>query len=176
MTDPVLQAAFDREAELMQELEKIQNFIKTYRVLALTITPGSANAAGTEQDQSAPSPNPVDGAVSGPERKAQEADEAPPKRIRVRDNPKPEDVVLAAVDVIRAAGRPLSRRQIYDALKERGMEVRGVDAVKTLGTMLWRSGQGMLQQIEGYGYWPTGDTVPPQYNLNFTEEERALFG
>jgi hypothetical protein len=88
-------------------------------------------------------------------------EEGTPLKKRVTDNPKPADVVAAAAEVIRVVGRPLSRRQIHNALARRGVVVRGVDPIKALGTMLWRSGNGVLQQIEGRGYWLSGVAAPP---------------
>lgn len=165
MADPILEAAFTREAELLQELEKIQAFIKTYRALALTITPESANTRGTNAAQSTGVSSSVDNNVAGEERAQEAPDAASARRVRVRDNPKPEAVVAEAVAVIREAGKPLTRRQIHEALTARGMEVKGADAIKALGTMLWRSGRDHLVQLEGYGYWDKSQCyLPAEYD------------
>jgi hypothetical protein len=96
-------------------------------------------------------------------READAPDAASPKRVRVTDNPKPSAVVEAAVEVIRRAGRPMTRREIHLALQtELGILVRGADPIKALGTMLWRSGRDALDQIEGRGYWLRNVPVPEE--------------
>ena len=40
------------------------------------------------------------------------------------------------------------------------MVVNGTDPVKTLGTILWRSGSDRLTQIDGWGYWPKDLPLP----------------
>lgn len=158
--DPMLDAAQKKRAELLKELEKIDHFLETYRSLAIELKLESANESGTQAATDA-AENPVDR-----ERmevgEADVAPAAPTKRARVTDNPKPRDVVAAAVNVIRERGRPMSRRDIHRALAERGMVVRGADPIKALGTMLWRSGADALEQVEGAGYWPKGEPLPDE--------------
>ena len=53
----------------------------------------------------------------------------------------------------------MSRRQLYEALKRLGMEIKGADPIKALGTILWRASD-RIEYVEGRGYWPIGDAVP----------------
>jgi len=76
----------------------------------------------------------------------------------------PALVVAEAAEVIRAAGRPMTRREIHKALSDQGIVVNGTDPIKALGTMLWRSGEDVLEQIDGWGYGLKG----VHYELNGT--------
>lgn len=157
--DPIYQAAIAREAELWEELQKIRNFLATYRTLARGLDIEFVNKDGTQLAS-------VDNSPSGVDASTQiTASEAPPaRRTRVTDNPKPALVVAAAVELIRERGRPMSRSEIHEGLKARGVVVNGADPVKTLGTMLWRSGGHELEQIEGWGYWlKHSDYEPANY-------------
>ena len=154
--NPVLEAAILREAELRQELEKVKDFINTFRYFAKLSENTDGNAARTSRERGVQN----DPHIDPQEREAETPDAAPPKRVRVSDNPKPELVVAAAVELIRAVGRPMTRREIREQLAARGVVVNGADPVKALGTMLWRSGSDQLEQIEGRGYWPKGDLLP----------------
>ena len=158
--DPILAAAEARRDELAQELQKVRDFIASYHAFARIAKSDSMNTTGTLEAVSTGSENSVDHVDKETAREAEGADEAAPKRTRVTDNPKPEAVVAAAVQVIRAAGRPMSRREIHKALAERDLEVRGADPIKALGTMLWRSGKDQLAQIEGRGYGLKGVDYP----------------
>jgi len=164
--DGVFEAALAREAELEQELKKIRDFLSTYRVLAHGLKLDSLNTDGTKADQSTPKHNPVDNGRQDEGGGAPQLDATPARRGRVTGNPKPSDVVAAAADVIRTVGRPLTRRQIHNALARRGIVVRGADPIKALGTMLWRSGGDILQQIDGRGYWLQGEELPPALDVS----------
>lgn len=152
--DKVYEAAVNRAEELQRELKELNDFIALYRrtrhLLGMDSTEHKetlmSSSAGPEESKGAPRPL---GAVN----------ESP--RKRVVDNPKPADVVSEAVAVLRERGHPMSRRTLHEALKDRDMEVRGADPVKTLGTMLWRSGQDALVQLEGHGYWIKSEPYPP---------------
>jgi len=172
----VYDAAVAREAELQEELKKVRDFLGLYRAFMSQIQSESKNEDGTNTDQSTRTVAVVDMLRTDAAREAATPDEAAPKRVRVRDNPKPTDVVAAAVEVIRNAGRPLSRREIHTTLKERGTEVRGADPIKALGTMLWRSGGDRLEQIEGKGYWVKGEPLPAEHDpLRSSGEPTGLF-
>lgn len=76
------------------------------------------------------------------------------------DEVAPFPFLARLITVLRERGKPMSRRELHVALGERGLLVKGSDPIKALGTMLWR-GRDRLTQIEGYGYWPKGDTYEP---------------
>ncbi len=50
-------------------------------------------------------------------------------------------------------GRPLTRGQLLEALKEDGVFIGGRNQTKNLGTIIWRL-RDQFVNIEGYGYWP----------------------
>jgi hypothetical protein len=156
--DRVFEAATKRIDELKEELKKLEEFVGTYRKLALDLRIENMNKMGT----SSPS---TENGLAVDRREAREAaapDAAPPRRSRVTDNPKPDVVVAEALKLIREVGRPMTRREIREGLAARGTVVNGADPVKALGTMLWRSGSDRLIQIEGRGYWPKDLPEPPQ--------------
>ena len=80
-------------------------------------------------------------------------------RTRISDNPKPSVLIPAVVEILRENGKPMSRRELHDALSARGLVVRGAEPTKTLGTILWRA-RDVIGSIEGRGYWPVGDAEP----------------
>jgi hypothetical protein len=158
---PIIEAAQKKRADLLEELKKINEFLEMYRTFEIEARMDSVNTTGTHEESTGVA-NPVDRPRIVDERTTEEgADAPPPRRVRVRDNPKPAAVVAAAVEVIRAHARPMTRRQVWEALKERGMVVNGTDPVKTLGTILWRSGSDQLTQLDGYGYWLKDQSYPP---------------
>lgn len=70
-------------------------------------------------------------------------------------NPRREDVVEKAIEIIEREGRPVRLRAIYDHIVAEGMRLTGTDPVAVLGTMLWRAGrEGSLVNLKGHGYWP----------------------
>ena len=116
---------------------------------------GPASQPSLFDDALVPIPATPASVVGAPSR-----EDAAPKKGRVTDNPKSSVVVAAAISILREGGHPLSRRQLHRALWDRGVEVNGGDPVKTLGTILWRA-QDKLVQLEGFGYWPKGDAYQP---------------
>lgn len=156
--DAVFEAATKRIDEIKEELKKLEEFVGTYRKLALELRIDTLNTTGTRNPPPA-AIMPVDGVWTETDKEVKATDAAPAKRVRVSDNPPSSVVIPAAIKVIREAGRPLSRKQIRDALVERGVVVNGKDPVKTMGTILWRAPDQVIQ-IEGMGYWPKADPPP----------------
>lgn len=168
--DPILAAAESRRDELAQDLQKVRDFIASYHAFARMAKADSVNISGTFEAT-------VGNAASVDKdetREAESPDAAPARRTRVTDNPKPDVVVAAAVQVIREAKRPMTRREIHRALAERDLLVRGADPIKALGTMLWRSGSRVLEQIEGHGYWVKGDVLPARYDPTIPDDILSL--
>ena len=75
-----------------------------------------------------------------------------PKKIRPR-NPDRELVVNSALEIIIERGKPQTRRELFDALTERGIEILGKDPEMVLSTMLWRS-KDQIVRLPPHGYWP----------------------
>lgn len=85
-------------------------------------------------------------------------------------------VIDAMMDVaehlILDEGRPLSRTELLQKLKQRGFEVEGTDKSKVLGTNLWRSQK--FHNLKGIGYWPISHPVPTDYALCATRPSQLL--
>lgn len=137
MNNPV-EAAKARLVSLEEEAEKLRYFIAAYESVAIYI--------GAEAEP------PVQGVLPVDKSDEDEVVHLPEKTPRAT-NPPPAVLIPAIIDALAGHGRPLSRKGIYETLKERGLVIQGTDPVKTLGTILWRN-QNDIIQIEGYGYWP----------------------
>lgn len=135
----IIAAARARLQELDQEAETIRKFLESAEVVATFLGARPVPKASEE-------PQPVN-----PVEMSEQSQPKPQKRVS--DNPKPDVVIPAVRQILLDSGRPMSRSQLHEALMERGIEVRGVDPVKTLGTMLWRAREE-IQAIKGEGYWP----------------------
>lgn len=128
-----------------EELVKLENFIITWHELA-----------GLEP----PTPPQVESNVPSPE---------------VRKRPKNPDrsyVVDRTLEIIQQYGRPMSRREIFDALAARGIRIEGKDAEMVLSTMLWRE-RHRVTRISGFGYWPADQKYGP---AGYDPEMEALLG
>jgi hypothetical protein len=143
----MIEAAKVRLAKIEQETETLRKFLDSAEAAAAIL-------GGGGRGDSPPVP-PTDSL-------RKESEEAPEgaKRTRVTDNPKAEVLIPAVKEVLRANGKPMTRRQLHAALSRRGLEVRGTDPVKTLGTILWRAND-QIKSIEGWGYWPMEDEFDP---------------
>lgn len=141
----IMESARRRLAEIEQEAETLKKFLESAKAAeAILNRNGPAEAEAPQPEKVI-----VDESVS---------DEDKPVRTRVTDNPKPAVIVARAKEILRANRRPMSRRQLHEALAEKGLVVRGVDPIKTLGTILWRA-SGDIQQVPGWGYWPADEPV-----------------
>lgn len=147
----MVEKARQRLAQIEAEAVILRQFLETSEAVAAVL----GGAALPSHLRWSPSDKTVD--ASGD---AQESVE----RTRVTDNPKPEVLIPAAKEILRANKRPMNRRQLHQALAARGLEVRGADPVKTLGTILWRA-RDQIKSIEGWGYWPKEDDFSPDLEL-----------
>lgn len=92
----------------------------------------------------------------------------PQKSARAK-NPDREVVVDHTLEIIRAHGKPMSRRDIFDALAARGITIYGKDPEMVLSTMLWRT-QERIVRLPNHGYWPKdADYQPANYIAAFDE-------
>lgn len=81
------------------------------------------------------------------------------RRTRPR-NPRKEDVVAKAVQIIESNGQPMSRAELSAALAGHGIVLQGTDPDMVLSTMLWRM-QDKIVRLPNHGYWPTNKAYPP---------------
>lgn len=147
----LVEAARIRVQQLRQELAALEEFLdasERARALLSGLTPQAASGESRGPIQNSP---------------VERLQESGERRTRVTDNPKPAAVVDAAIRIMKERGRPMTRRELHGALAEMGLEVKGADPIKALGTMLWR-GRDRIEQLEGRGYWPKGEP-PPQTQL-----------
>jgi hypothetical protein len=129
------QNALRRRAELRQELDEIETFLRLYEKYV--------SLAGSVQDTSA-----IKGDLT-----MGHADNSAP----TPDQP-PEHVAgMALVPHIRRVildiGRPQSRSGVVKALSDRGIQVGGQDPVTNVGTIMWRAKQEFIN-LKPHGYWP----------------------
>lgn len=71
----------------------------------------------------------------------------------------PAALVTAVSGILREAGRPLGRGEIFRRLQAGGVRISGVDPVKNLGTILWRSGRF---DNTGRAYWFKDEPRPDE--------------
>lgn len=144
--DAAYHNALQRRARLLKELEKTNQFIALYEEFSAA---GEENASSETADRIANiSP------VRPQESLAAQAtlDLAPADaRKRVVGNPKPAEVIRHVKELLAERGHPMTRRQLLAALGEQGLVIRGANALKVLGTNLWRSDD--IVSLEGHGYW-----------------------
>lgn len=88
-------------------------------------------------------------------------------------NPKKENVAEISAEIIREAGRPMSRTELFNALAEKGVRIRGKDPKMVLSTMLWRM-RDKIVRLQPQGYW-VADTPYPQagYDPNEPYDPKA---
>jgi hypothetical protein len=69
------------------------------------------------------------------------------------------------LDMIRVHGHPLTRKEIYEGLSQRGILIKGKDPERVLGTMLSRE-KGLAVHLRGFGYWPSNEKYcPARYDV-----------
>lgn len=136
-----------RIAELEQELKILREFKDRYLVVSQLLGPAATP------------PNVVLETATPP---------APPLRERLPQHTKKRarnalgsaELIAQAVAAIRENCRPMSRRDVYDALAAKGVVIEGADPLKVLGTALWRANKDIVS-LDGLGYWPKMDPYPP---------------
>lgn len=84
----------------------------------------------------------------------------PAETKRPRNNPSRDEVVSMVMEIIEAAGAPIQRQPLFDALVAKGVVIRGKDPTLVLATMLWRS-QDKIVKLHGRGYWIASRPYPP---------------
>ena len=138
-----------RRIELVEEFEKVSEFVRTWYEMAGIKRP-----------------------VSKPNSSAKLSQEQPATPVHRRPtNTNRTDVAHKSVEYIRDEGRPLLRREIYERLQRDEIVIHGKDPLMVLSTMLWRS-KDIVRRLKGGGYWPVGDPVTPEH----TDDIEDLLG
>ena len=68
-----------------------------------------------------------------------------------KEHSPPGAVESEAVEIIKAAGRPVARGEMIAELQRRGIVLGGKEPRRNLSTILWRSQS--IQNLIGVGYW-----------------------
>lgn len=82
---------------------------------------------------------------------------------RLRNATPPHEIADQAARLIEEAGRPLTRSQIVDKLRENGVHLVGNDINKNVGTILWRQ-KGRFVNLPKLGYWLADRPLPGLYD------------
>lgn len=64
----------------------------------------------------------------------------------------PAEVKEAVVSILKSAGSPVPRRQIYIQLHGQGIYVPGQDPIENLATMLYKDNEGRFENLKGQGF------------------------
>ena len=75
------------------------------------------------------------------------------------DNPSRQEVAKAAIALICQAGRPLSRRDLFELMPSVNIRLQGKNPEMILSTMLWRT-KNLIVRLPKYGYWPADTDYP----------------
>lgn len=167
-TDLIVRAK-SRIAEITQELETLKLFVDSAERAMPLLAPHSSHKEALMRVPDHESVSMVNGDAGegvGPTQA---------KKTRVTDNPKPAVLIPEAIEILRAKGRPMSRRELWDALADRGLVVKGADPTKALGTILWRANDKIVQ-VEGFGYWPRSDRYEPGRYWGENSDLEGLLG
>jgi hypothetical protein len=135
MSETALQNALARRERLLQELERLDAFIELYHELS--------------RNRSAD--NGVDIVVSTGDGRRAYVQAKSYQRVMHRVRPKSLAPIVREILVER--GRPMTRTQLTEALKARGLNMPSADEARYLGTVLWRHRDEFVN-IDGEGYWP----------------------
>lgn len=129
----MVQAARDRIAVLEAEIETLKQFVAL-----------SARA------QSILASSPIQGSGAKPDLVITGGSAPLFVEVKAHENPKPAVVLQATKEILKAHGRPMKRREIYDALVEKGLVIKGAEPLKVLGMTLWRFRDQLIQTKDGY--------------------------
>lgn len=78
-------------------------------------------------------------------------------------NPDRREVADRALQIVRDAERPLSRRELFERLAASGVVISGKDPEMVLGTMLYRDDR--IVRLRGHGYWPRDEVYEPAFYI-----------
>ena len=91
-------------------------------------------------------------------------------------NPRKEHVVGVAREVVQAAGKPLTRDELFEQMPKHGVIIEGQDPPVVFQTMLWRM-KSRLIHLKGHGYWlPERPWGPADYDPEKPSESDLNLG
>jgi reverse gyrase len=139
--DPLLQKMMEQREQAIRDRENAEQIIRTLDTLI-------HDYQGTL-------------AKIGKARETRQADLFAAKMTKAERSKYVADMMETVEKLIAAAGKPLSRSALLDALEARGYVIEGGDKSKVLGTNLWRSKR--FHNLKGAGYWPKSVPIPEEY-------------
>lgn len=87
---------------------------------------------------------------------------ARPGKTERNYEPRPDSragmITQAAADALQAAGRPLNRQQIIQAMEQASIKVDAADLPQLVSKVLWKS--ELFTNHRGVGYWFSGQPLP----------------
>lgn len=125
------------------DLEKVNGFITLWHEFA-------DGTAGTPADSEPAARSNVIQPANAPD--LAEVASEPRRGKRPRGNPKKEVVAGIAREIIQAKNAPMPRSELFAALRDRGIEIKGSDPEMVFSTMLWRMPTAIVRLPE-FGYW-----------------------
>lgn len=146
-------AARAKIAALKAEIARLEDFLDLYAELSRADRPVSVDVdviahQGADGGNETPHDRPVDN--------SQPVDKAATRR---RSGIRPTQIAEIMQRIIRDAGRPMTRGEIVAALEARDVQIPYEDKARYIGTIAWRH-KGIFRNIEGQGYWLSGEAIP----------------
>lgn len=142
MSDEIIRRLLKRREAALRELQRVDELIKLYQEVK----------RGEDDNEHAPTVSnllfghPVDENVR-PHQLRRTPRFSPGQKVR------PREVGPIARRLMLDNGRPMTRTELLEALKESGVQLAGSDEARYLGTIMWRLRDEFIN-IEGHGYWP----------------------
>lgn len=152
--DIALSNALKRQAELREELEEIDRFLKLYEKFQ-----GGNNRTQSLRLDSESQPRAVEPMVNSLAEAGDDTRFPGSRRGWTKEMLRPHLRRL-----ILEAGRPLTRGALLRILDQNNIPVGGSNRSKNMGTIMWRLRDDFVS-LEGLGYWPK-DVAWPEAGYN----------
>jgi len=156
--DDLRQPLLERQKQLTYELEKISEMLTIldeidarssstlnawrWKDIETTVRHLSTGEMDTKQEHHVSADNPT----------VDNSDGSDTLRRKATNDFKPAAVVRKVHWILVHANRPMTRTELLKELKEHGMEIRGYNPSKVLGTTIWRA-RDTFVSLPGFGYW-----------------------
>ena len=155
-TDDIYRRAKEELTACLARAERLRTFLATYDELKdganrPPVTPQPQAGGGTLQ-------SPVALAAAGQAAVGETGDPARPYDYSVATSPNDMDDIVESV--LREAGRPMPRGQLFEAAVARGVVIVGAKPINTFSTRLNRSSR--FVSVFNKGYWLADMPVPDE--------------
>jgi hypothetical protein len=151
MSDKAYENALKRQAELKQELLEVEAFIRLWHRFsgAEGERPEGIDVSQITTADIAAAANRLD----AHRQRGQKAKKVP------RGLPR-DEVARYAREMMIEAGHPLTRGDLVEGFRSRGLPVGGTEPERNMGTIMWRLADQFVN-LDGLGYWPKDRSYPP---------------